>query len=37
MSKPLIAEGGYPSLNNLECDPYAARILSAAYATSAGE
>lgn len=37
MPKPLIAEGEYPSLENLQCDPYAARIISAAYATSAGE
>lgn len=37
MPKPLIAEGAYPSLKNLQPDPYAARILSSAYATSAGE
>lgn len=37
MPKPLIAEGGYPSLKDLQCDPYAARILSYSYATSAGE
>ena len=37
MPKPLIAEGAYPSLKNLQCDPYAARIISSAYATSSGE
>ncbi len=37
MPKPLIAEGAYPSLKDLQCDPYAARIISSAYATSAGE
>ena len=37
MPKPLIAEGAYPSLKDLHCDPYAARIISSAYATSAGE
>ncbi|MDE6558245.1 MAG: manganese catalase family protein [Clostridia bacterium] len=37
MPKPLIAEGGYPSLKDLQCDAYSARILSSAYATSAGE
>lgn len=37
MLKPLMAEGAYPSLDDLGCDPYAARILSAAYSTSAGE
>lgn len=37
MSKPLMAEGAYPSLDDLGNDPYSARILSAAYATSAGE
>lgn len=37
MPKPLIAEGTYPSLKDLHCDPYAARIISSAYATSAGE
>ncbi|MDE7257297.1 MAG: manganese catalase family protein [Clostridia bacterium] len=37
MPKPLIAEGAYPSLKNLHCDPYAARIISSAYATSSGE
>lgn len=37
MPKPLMAEGAYPSLENLQCDPYAARILSTAYATSSGE
>ena len=37
MSKPLIAEGEYPPLNDLCPDPYAVRILSSAYATSAGE
>ena len=37
MPKPLIAEGEYPSLKDLQCDAYAARIISAAYATSAGE
>lgn len=37
MPKPLIAEGVYPSLKNLQCDPYAARIISTAYATSSGE
>ncbi|MDE7379422.1 MAG: manganese catalase family protein [Clostridia bacterium] len=37
MSKPLIAEGAYPNLNDLCPDHYAARVLSSAYATSAGE
>ncbi|MCM1437707.1 MAG: ferritin-like domain-containing protein [Roseburia sp.] len=37
MPKPLIAEGAYPSLKNLTCDPYAARIISSAFATSSGE
>lgn len=37
MPKPLIAEGEYPSLKDLQCDAYAARIISTAYATSAGE
>ncbi len=37
MPKPLIAEGAYPSLKDLQCDPYAARIISTAYATSSGE
>lgn len=37
MPKPLIAEGAYPSLKDLHCDPYAARIISSAYATSTGE
>lgn len=37
MPKPLIAEGAYPSLKDLTCDPYAARIISSAYATSSGE
>lgn len=37
MPKPLIAEGAYPSLKNLQPDPYAARIISSAYATSSGE
>ena len=37
MPKPLIAEGAYPSLKNLQCDPYAARVISSAYATSSGE
>ena len=37
MPKPLIAEGAYPSLKNLQCDPYAARIIASAYATSSGE
>ena len=37
MPKPLIAEGAYPSLKDLQCDAYSARILSSAYATSAGE
>lgn len=37
MPRPLIAEGPYPSLKDLPCDPYAARIISSAYATSSGE
>ena len=37
MIKPLVAEGAYPSLKNLSCDPYSARIISGAYASSAGE
>lgn len=37
MPKPLIAEGEYPSLKDLHCDPYAARIISSAYASSSGE
>lgn len=37
MPKPLIAEGSYPSLKDLQCDPIAARILSSAYASSSGE
>ena len=37
MPKPLIAEGSYPSLKDLGRDPYSAKIISAAYATSAGE
>ena len=37
MPKPLIADAPYPKLNDLTSDPYAARVLSAAYATSSGE
>lgn len=37
MPKPLIAEGPYPSLKNLQPDCFSVRILSPAYATSAGE
>lgn len=37
MPKPLIADTPYPSVKNLTCDPVAARILSAQYATSGGE
>lgn len=37
MSKPLIAEGKYPSLKDLGNDPVSARIISSAYATSSGE
>lgn len=37
MLKPLVADAPYPNLSELTCDPYAARVLSAAYATSTGE
>lgn len=37
MPKPIIAEGSYPKLDGLTCDPKTARILSPAYATSCGE
>ncbi len=37
MPKPLNAEGEYPSLDSLTCDPCAVRIISPAYATSSGE
>ncbi len=37
MPKPLIAEGSYPKLDGLTCDPCAVRVLSPAYATSSGE
>lgn len=37
MPKPLIAEGSYPKLDGLTCDPYSVRVLSPAYATSSGE
>lgn len=37
MPKPLVAEGAYPSLKSLSPDPYSARIISSAYASSAGE
>ncbi len=37
MPKPLIADGPYPSLKGLQTDCLSVRIISPAYATSAGE
>lgn len=37
MPKPIIAEGSYPNLDCLSCDPYSVRILSSGYSSSSGE